>query len=57
MEWHFYAHYCVRTAAIALSMGAKSVNIEEIVSGTRSKDSVTFRLSSMRVFTRKCMLF
>ena len=37
--------------AIALSMGNKFVNKEAIVRGTRSEDSVTLRLSSLRVFT------
>ena len=36
--------------AIVLSMGTKFVNKEEIVSGTRSEDSVTLRLSTLRVF-------
>ena len=43
--------------AIILSMGTKFVNKEEIVSGTRSEDSVTLRLSSLRVFTRKMYSF
>ena len=33
--------------AIALSMGTKFVNKEEIVSCTRSEDSVNLRLSSL----------
>ena len=37
--------------AIVLSMGNKLVNKEEIVRGNRSEDSVTLRLSSLRVFT------
>ena len=39
--------------AIVLSMGTKFVNKEEIVNGTRSEDSVTLRLSSLRLFTMK----
>ena len=42
-----------RAPAIVLSMGTKFVNKEEIVSGTQSEDSVTPRLSSLRVFTIK----
>ena len=34
-------------------MGTKFVDKEEIVSGTRSEDSATLRLSSLRVFTGK----
>ena len=37
--------------AIILSMGTQFVNKEEIVSGTRSEDSVTLRLSSLQVLT------
>ena len=45
---------CVRarTPAIALSIGTKYANKEEIVSGTPSEDSGTLRLSSLRAFTR-----
>ena len=39
--------------AIVLIICTKFVNKEEIVSGTRSEDSVTLRLSSLRVFTMK----
>ena len=50
---------CVRVCVttIVFSMGNKFVNTEEIVSGTRSEDSVTPRLSSLRVFTSKCIVF
>ena len=41
--------------AIVISMSTKFVNKEEIVSGTRSEDSVTLRLSSLRVLTGKCL--
>ena len=41
---------CVCAPAIVLSMGTTFVNKEEIVSGTHSDDSVTLRLSSLRVF-------
>ena len=30
---------------------------KEIVSGTRSEDSVTLRLSSLQMLTRKCIVF
>ena len=43
----------VRVTAIVLSISTKFVNKEEIVSDTRSEDSVTLRLSSLRVFTGK----
>ena len=36
---------CVCVPAIVLSMGIKFVNKEEIVSGTRSEELVTLRLS------------
>ena len=42
--------------AIVLSIGTKFVNNEEIVSGTLGEDSVTLRLSSLRVFTGKCIV-
>ena len=45
--------YCACVPAIVLSTGTKFVNKEEIVSGTRSEDSVNLRLSSPRVFTMK----
>ena len=38
-------------------MGTKFVNKEEIVSGTCNEDSVTLCLSSLRVFTGKCIVF
>ena len=38
-------------------MGTKFVNKEEIVSGTRSEDSLTLRLSSLRVFRRRMYSF
>ena len=41
----------VCVTAIVLSMGTQFVNKEEIVSGTRSEDSVTLCLSSLRVLT------
>ena len=41
----------VCVTAIVLSMGTQFVNREEIVSGTRSEDSVTLCLSSLRVLT------
>ena len=37
--------------AIVLSMGTQFVDKEEIVSGTRSEDSATLSLSSLRVLT------
>ena len=37
--------------AIVHSMGTKFANKEEIISGTRSEDSVTICLSSLRVLT------
>ena len=43
--------------AIVLSMGTKFVDKEETVSGTRSKDSVTLPVSSLQVFTGKCLVF
>ena len=49
--------HIVCVTAIILSMGTKFVNKEEIVSGTRSEDSVTLRLSSLRVFTGKMFSF
>ena len=49
-------YLCVCVTAIVLSMGKKFVHKEEIVSGTRSEDSVTLRLSSLRVFTGKCIV-
>ena len=48
-------HYCVCAATIVRSMGTKSMNIEKILSGTRSDDSVTLRLSSLWVFALKCI--
>ena len=48
---------CVCVTAIILIMGTKVVHKEEIVSGTRSEDSVILRLSSLRVFTGKCIVF
>ena len=44
---------CARAPAIVLSMGTKFVNKEEIVCGTRRKDSVTLHLSLLRVSTMK----
>ena len=41
----------VCVTAIVLSMGTQFVNKEEFVSGTRSEDSVTQCLSSLRVLT------
>ena len=46
-------HVCVCVPAIVLSVGTKFVNRKEIVRGTRSEDSVTLRLSSLRVLTMK----
>ena len=46
-------HVCVCAPAIVLIMGTTLVNKEEIVSGTRSEDSVTLRLSSLQVLTMK----
>ena len=43
--------------AIVFIMGTKFVNKEEIVSATRSEDSVTLRLSSPRLFTRRRIVF
>ena len=52
-----YVRECGCVTAIALSMGTKFVNKEEIVSGTRSDESVTLPLSSLRVLTGKCAVF
>ena len=49
--------YCIYMTAIVLSMGIKFANKEEIVSDTRSEDSVTLLPSSLRVFTGKCIVF
>ena len=43
--------------AIILSMGTQFVNKEEIVSGTRSEDSVIQCLSSLRVLTEMYVYF
>ena len=43
--------------AIVLSMGTQFVNKEKFVSGTRSEDSVTLCLSSLRVLTEMYIFF
>ena len=57
LEHTYFVCACVCVTAIILIVGTKVVNKEEIVSGTRSEDSVTLRLSSLRVFTGKCIVF
>ena len=57
LEHTYHARVCVCVTAIVLSMGTKFANKEEIVSGTRSEDSVTLRLSSLRVFAGKSIFF
>ena len=49
--------HIVCVTAIILSIGTKFVNKEEAVSGTRSEDSATLRLSSLRAFTGKMYSF
>ena len=49
--------YCVCVTATILSMGTKFLNKEEIVSSTRGEESVTLRLSLLRVFTGKMYIF
>ena len=45
----FYIKNLLRVAAMILSMGTNVVNNKNVVSGTCREDSVTSRLSSLRV--------
>ena len=45
--------YCACVTAIVFTMGTKFLIKEKIVSGTRSEDSMTLRLSSLPVLARK----
>ena len=52
-----FKHTIVCMAAVALCMGSRLVNIGEFVSDTRSEDSLTQCLSSLKMFANIAFVF